>query len=101
MCLAMIINMKALVETRESYSDTMLLFSKYPRLEGQDLFSLISLAWSICEELKNPGHKSSQMNNLRQELENRKKLGLGIEDEFSHDDLPKVEEKIEENINEK
>ena len=31
----------------------------------------------------------------RQELENRKKLGLGIEDEFRHEDLPKVEAKIE------
>ena len=59
MCLAMFIYMRAVVLTRESANEILQIYSKYPQLEGQYLFELIRLAWSVCEELRvqtaNPG----------------------------------------------
>ena len=41
----------------------MQVYSKYPQLEGQYLFELVRLAWSVCEELRsqasNPGNSSN------------------------------------------
>lgn len=49
MCLAMFIYLRAVVLTRETSNEILQIYQKYPQLEGQYLFELIRLAWSVCE----------------------------------------------------
>jgi hypothetical protein len=48
MCLAMFIYLRAVVLTRETSNEILQVYQKYPQLEGQYLFDLIRLAWSVC-----------------------------------------------------
>lgn len=77
MCLAMFIYMRSIALTRETAYEIQQIYQKYPQLKkGGYLQELISLAWSLCEALRNSAggetnsdwyaQESSQVNNKLQ-----------------------------------
>ena len=54
MCVAMFIYMRSVVLSRETASEILQVYQKYPLLEkGSYLEELLNLAWSICDALRN------------------------------------------------
>ncbi len=52
MCLAMFMYMRSIVFTKETAGEILQVYQKYPQLKrGAYLEELITLAWTICEEL--------------------------------------------------
>ncbi len=63
MCVAMYVYMRSVVLSLESGSQILQTYQKYPSLEkGQYLEELISLAWSLCEALRNSNEQNSKGN---------------------------------------
>lgn len=57
MCLAMFIYMRSIVLTRETSYEILQVYQKYPQIKlGGYLEELITIAWSVCETLRNPNH---------------------------------------------
>jgi hypothetical protein len=63
MCLAMFIYMRSLVLTRETANEILQIYQKYPQLEGQDLATLISLAWSVIDALRTLSANAAKVTN--------------------------------------
>lgn len=73
----MFIYMRSIVLTRETANEIMQIYQKYPPLsKGSYLEELISLAWSVCEELKSQQSTQNQSGNWMEEPNGAKKLGL-------------------------
>jgi autonomous glycyl radical cofactor GrcA len=64
------------VVTRETANEILKIYQKYPALEGQFLFELVRLAWSVCEELRNLANNPASNSNWYDDSEKIKKLGL-------------------------
>ncbi len=59
MCLAMFMYMRSIVFTKETAGEILQVYQKYPQLKrGAYLEELITLAWTICEELALENHNS-------------------------------------------
>lgn len=55
MCVAMFVYMRSVALTRETSYEILQIYQKYPSLKkGGYLEELISLAWSLCESLRQP-----------------------------------------------
>lgn len=53
MCLAMFMYMRSIVFTKETAGEILQVYQKFPALKrGSYLDELITLAWTICEELR-------------------------------------------------
>ena len=53
MCLAMFMYMRSIVFTKETAGEILQVYQKYPALKrGSYLDELITLAWTICEQLR-------------------------------------------------
>ena len=76
MCLAMFIYMRAIAQTRQTANEIYQVYSKYPALEGQYLFELIKLAWSVCDELRTQVSNRANNSNWFENQSKSKKLGL-------------------------
>jgi hypothetical protein len=63
MCIAMFIYMRSLVLTRETANEILQIYQKYPQLEGQDLATLISLAWSVIDALRTLSANAAKVTN--------------------------------------
>lgn len=76
MCIAMFIYMRSLVLTRETANEILQIYQKYPQLEGQDLATLISLAWSVIDALRTLSANAAKVTNWYQDSGKNKGIGL-------------------------
>jgi hypothetical protein len=108
MCLAMFIYLRTVVLTRETANEILQIYQKYPQLEGHFLTELVTLAWSVCEELRNLNISNNNQNinsSWYEESDKAKNLGLmqrgGYADTFKKqetDDKRRQRQEEEKNI---